>query len=66
MKLTLSVDGQKRANVRITLRFSEEEIKDIKSIAEKYNTTWRKWLSSHAALGIEEGLMNQDYGEVLQ
>lgn len=55
MKFTKSKDGSMRTNVRITLRFTKEEIEEIKILAKKDgNTPWRIWLENYAALGIEE------------
>lgn len=57
-KFTKSRDGVERATVVIRLRLSREELEDIKNMAAKEGDTVREWLENHAALGIEEGLLD--------
>lgn len=57
MKYTQSKDGVERTTVRLNLRFTREEIADIKRLAKAAKTTWRGWLESHVTMGIDEGLM---------
>ena len=61
MKFTMSKDGIERVTVRINLRFTQEELKDIKKAAELAKAkSWRGWLESHAVIGIEGDLMDCD------
>lgn len=61
LKFTTSQDGIERATVLVPLRISREDLKDIKrAVKKEEGETWREWLASHAALGVEEGLMTND------
>lgn len=70
MKYTRSKDGVERATIIVRLRYSREEIKEIKELAAKDggDGDWRGWIESHAGLGIEEamtdcgGELEQRYG----
>ena len=57
MTFTTSKDGVQRASVRLVLRFTRDELDAIKELAKEAGSgSWRDWLESHAALGIEEGM----------
>ena len=57
MKFTQSVDGVKRADVRVTLRLSRDNIAVIKARAQQDNVPWRDWLKDAAEEGVYSGLL---------
>lgn len=60
MKYTKSEDGEMRVTVVLRLRFTREEIEEIKAKSDHEGDSWRSWLESYAALGIEEALLSHD------
>jgi hypothetical protein len=58
MKYTPSQDGIDRATVIVRLRFTREDLQEIRDIAKKSaeDSGWHDWIESHAQLGIEEGM----------
>lgn len=60
MRYSDSADGELRANVHVILRFTHDEIKEIKELAKKDGANWRTWIGYHAALGVDEAMMTED------
>ena len=66
MKFTESSDGIERTSIRITLRFTREELAEIKRLAKRdASRSWRDWVEGHAALGVE-GELTDEGGEMEQ
>lgn len=58
LKFTCSQDGVERVTVLVPVRLSREDLADVKEKAKIDGETWREWLTTHANLGIEEGLLS--------
>ena len=52
LNFTRSKDGIMRADVRITIRLSSEDIEEIKRAARKEKYHWRKWLTDACEGGL--------------
>ena len=60
MKFTMSEDGICRANIRVTLRLSQEEIATLKEKAKLEGVSWRDILEREASQGIDLALIEDD------
>ncbi len=65
LKFTPSSDGVDRASVRITIRLTADEIRELKRQAKEHGSDWRARVQGLAALGIEEALIAEG-GELEQ
>jgi len=57
MRFTNSIDGIQRANVRITIRLSAEDLAEIKAEAIANKEEWRTWLKWQAESGVRSALI---------
>jgi hypothetical protein len=60
MKYTMSKDGIERVTVRVSLRFTRDEVEFIKELAKKEGQGWRDWIEGRAALGVEGDMVCED------
>jgi predicted DNA binding CopG/RHH family protein len=65
LRFTQSKDGTPRANVRVTLRLTAEEVAEIKRRAGDEGCPWREWLQQECENGFYRALLNKDVGDVV-
>jgi hypothetical protein len=63
LKFTESADGKYGADIRITLRFTADQLEKIKVAAHEDGEEWRTWLHDKASDGVYGALQRRSDSE---